>query len=153
VPPVRAAAAHIVENIRRSGLTIYDEIEVGDPNLWLPAPELESDLDAQLRGLKLGGYPRRTRSKVVKQAVCTAFGYPIPSSFRRLFPTASRSVLFQKSSSDSHRSLVAVFAHWVLIKSGTVVGDEVICVHQRVRHSVPHQQPSDLQLREKANSP
>jgi hypothetical protein len=86
VPSVRVAATRIVENIRRSGLSIYDEIEVGDPKLWLPAPELESRLDAELRGLKLGGYPLRTRSKVVKQAVCTALGYPVPVSFRKTQP-------------------------------------------------------------------
>jgi len=86
VPSVRVAAARIVENIRRSGLSIYDQIQVGDPILWLPAPELESELDARLRGLKLGGYPLRTRSKVIKQAVCTALGYPVPSSFRKTQP-------------------------------------------------------------------
>ena len=86
VSPLRGVAKRIVENIRKSGITIYDEIEVGDPNLWLPAPELESELDTKLRGLSLGGYALRTRSKVVKEAVCEALGYPVPKSFRKTQP-------------------------------------------------------------------
>jgi hypothetical protein len=75
-----------VENIRRSGLTIYDPIEIGDPNLWVPAPTLESLLNAALSGLNLAGLPLRTRSKVVKTAVCRSLGYPVPTSFARTKP-------------------------------------------------------------------
>src|ERR1039458_3550052 len=75
-----------VENIRRSGLTIYDPIEIGDLNLWIPAPALESLLDTALRGLSLTGFPLRTRSKVVKTAVCVALGYPVPASFAKTQP-------------------------------------------------------------------
>ena len=35
-----------VESIRQSGLTIYDAIAIGDPELWIPTPELEALLNA-----------------------------------------------------------------------------------------------------------
>lgn len=72
--------------IAASGLTIYDPIEVGDPNLWIPTPELELLLDTGLRGEDLSGLPNRTRSKRVKELVCSALGYPIPPSFRKTQP-------------------------------------------------------------------
>jgi hypothetical protein len=75
-----------VENIRRSGLTIYDPIEIGDPNLWIPAPALEYLLNPALRGLNLTGLPLRIRSKVVKTAICKALGYPVPRSFVKTKP-------------------------------------------------------------------
>ena len=78
-PAVSAYADHI----RKSGRTIYDPIEVGDPNLWVPTPALESLLNNALAGLNLAGLPNRTRSKVVKTAVCKALGYPVPASFAK----------------------------------------------------------------------
>ena len=74
-----------VQNISKSGLTIYDPIEVGDPNLWIPSPELEIALNV-LRGVSLDGLPLRTRSKVVKQKVCEALGYPVPDTFEKTQP-------------------------------------------------------------------
>jgi hypothetical protein len=29
---------HYIDAIQRSGLSIYDPIEVGDPELWIPTP-------------------------------------------------------------------------------------------------------------------
>lgn len=75
-----------VDVIRRSGLSIYDPIEVGDPEFWIPTPELEQLLDAEMVGVSLAGLPLRTRSKVVKELVCRALGYPVPSSFRKTQP-------------------------------------------------------------------
>lgn len=72
--------------IAASGLTIYDAVEVGDPDLWVPTPELESLLDQRLRGIILAGLALRTRSKVVKEAVCRALGYPVPQSFKKTQP-------------------------------------------------------------------
>ncbi|TCO69376.1 hypothetical protein EV655_1155 [Rhodovulum euryhalinum] len=72
--------------IAASGLTIYDPIKVGDPDLWVPTPELESLLDERLRGISLAGYALRTRSKVVKEHVCRALGYPVPPSFKKTQP-------------------------------------------------------------------
>lgn len=72
--------------IAASGLTIYDPIEVGDPDLWVPTPELEALLDERLRGISLAGLALRTRSKVVKESVCRAMGYPVPPSFKKTQP-------------------------------------------------------------------
>src|SRR5208282_4571418 len=82
----RADVGRFVEAIRRSGLSIYDGIAVGDPKLWIPAPELEVLLDRGLRGLHLKDLPLRTRSKVVKATVCEVLGYPVPASFRKTQP-------------------------------------------------------------------
>jgi len=76
----------LVSAITRSGLTIYDEIEVGDPRLWIPTPELEALLQEALHGTALAGLPLRTRSKVVKEQVCRSLGYPVPSTFKRTQP-------------------------------------------------------------------
>lgn len=75
-----------VKAIRNSGLSIYDPIEIGDPELWIPTPELESLLDGGLHGFSLAGLPLRTRSKVVKEQVCKVLGYPIPFSFTKTQP-------------------------------------------------------------------
>lgn len=72
--------------IAAKGLTIYDKIEVGDPELWVPTSELERILDCALRGISLSGLALRTRSKVIKEHVCRALGYPVPKSFRKTQP-------------------------------------------------------------------
>jgi hypothetical protein len=72
--------------IAASSLTIYDPIEIGDPELWVPTPELEALLDERLRGISLAGLALRTRSKVVKEHVCRALGYPVPKSFKKTQP-------------------------------------------------------------------
>lgn len=75
-----------VRAIRQSGLTIYHEIEIGDPDLWIPAQDLEGLLNHSLQGISLVGLPLRTRSKIVKSYVCRALGYPVPVSFKRSHP-------------------------------------------------------------------
>jgi hypothetical protein len=75
-----------VEAIRQSGLSIYDAIEIGDPALWIPSPELEILLNKFLKRISLKGLPLRSRSKVVKQEVCRALGYPLPASFKKTKP-------------------------------------------------------------------
>lgn len=75
-----------VEMIREKGYSIYDAIQIGDPDLWIPTPELEQLLNSALQGLSLTGLPLRTRSKVVKEHVCRALGYPVPSSFKKTQP-------------------------------------------------------------------
>lgn len=75
-----------IEAIRNSGLSIYDPIDIGDPELWIPTSELEEILNLALKGVSLAGLPLRTRSKVVKGYVCQALGYPVPSSFRKTQP-------------------------------------------------------------------
>lgn len=73
-------------NISRRGISIYDPVTMGDPELWIPGPELETILDTALRGRNLAGLPLRTRSKVVKELICEALGYPVPLSFRKTRP-------------------------------------------------------------------
>ena len=75
-----------VSNIRNSGLSIYDPIDPNDVECYIPNDELEYILCNSMIGLSLNGLPLRTRSKVVKQEICQALGYPIPSSFRRTQP-------------------------------------------------------------------
>lgn len=75
-----------VDHIRKSGLSIYDLIEIGDPELWIPTPELNELLNFTLKGVSLAGLPLRTRSKAVKQRICQALGYPVPSNFKRTQP-------------------------------------------------------------------
>jgi len=75
-----------VEAIRKSELTIYDEIEIGSKIFWLTSNELQAVLNHKLVGLNLVGLPLRTRSKKVKSEICTALGYPIPSSFKKTQP-------------------------------------------------------------------
>lgn len=75
-----------VEAIRDSGLTIYDKVQVGDPLLWIPAPELERLLDDGLHDLSVAGLPLRTRSKFIKQTICRILGYPVPVAFTKTKP-------------------------------------------------------------------
>jgi hypothetical protein len=77
---------HYVSDIKASGYTIYRPIEVGDPALWIPAPDLERILDEGLRGISLAGLPLRTRSKVAKEHVCRVLGYPVPLTFQKCQP-------------------------------------------------------------------
>ena len=74
------------EAIAASGLTIYDPIEVGDPEMWIPTEELEAFLEEKLVGVGGLDLPIKTRSKVVKQHVCRVLGYPVPKSFKRIQP-------------------------------------------------------------------
>jgi len=74
-----------VQAIRNNGLTIYDPIEVGDPQFWIPTPELETLISNGLCGFPVP-YPQRTRSKVVKTRVCQVLGYPVPVSFKKTKP-------------------------------------------------------------------
>lgn len=79
------SAYDYVRNIKNAQLTIHDPIQVGDPNLWIPDEFLEELLNNKLMGLNVN-YPIRTRSKVVKQAVCDALGYPIEQKFPKYQP-------------------------------------------------------------------
>jgi len=74
-----------VEAIRQSALTIYDPIEVGDPQYWIPTPELEALISEGMCGLSVP-YAQKTRSKVVKTRVCGVLGYPVPRAFKKTKP-------------------------------------------------------------------
>jgi hypothetical protein len=122
-PPTAYVAA-----IRRSGLTIYDHIEIGDSDLWIPSPELEVLLDGGLHGMSLQGLPLRTRSKVVKSAVCEILGYPVPASFRKTqprFPGQFFDTFVQKSNNlQVWNEKLAPSRRYVLIRvlPGDVIG-------------------------------
>lgn len=75
-----------VRNIRSSGLSIYDPINPYDDDLYIPTDDLEFILAESMIGLSLAGLPLRTRSKVVKEEICKALGYPVPPSFKKTQP-------------------------------------------------------------------
>jgi transcriptional regulator with XRE-family HTH domain len=75
-----------VNRIKKSNFSIYEPIDIGDPELWIPTPELEDLLNDSLKGVSVAGLPLRTRSKVVKEHICKALGYPVPSKFRKTHP-------------------------------------------------------------------
>lgn len=77
------------EAILKSGLSIYDPIDIGNESLWIPSGDLESLLNEGLKGLVLSGLPLRTRSKIVKEHVCRSLGYPVPKSFKKTQPRFS----------------------------------------------------------------
>jgi hypothetical protein len=88
------------QNIAERRLSVYDRIEIGDPDLWIPTPDLEKLLNEGLKGLSLTGLPLRTRSKIVKEEVCRVLGYPVPRSFKRTqprFPGQVFDIYIQKS--------------------------------------------------------
>jgi len=87
-------------NITNSGLSIYDEINPDNAELFIPLYALERILTNALVGVSLSGLPLRTRSKVVKAQICEALGYPIPRSFKKTqprFPGQNFDVYAQKS--------------------------------------------------------
>lgn len=87
-------------NITSSGLSIYDEINPSNTELFIPLYALEIILSNSLVGVSLAGLPLRTRSKVVKAQICEALGYPIPRSFKKTqprFPGQNFDVYTQKS--------------------------------------------------------
>lgn len=79
-------ANQLTANIAKGKLTIYDEIEIGDPDFWIPSEELELLLENKLCGLQIGDLALRTRSKYIKELICEALGYVIPSSFQKTQP-------------------------------------------------------------------
>jgi len=87
-------------NIKNSGLSIYDEIDPENCELFIPLSVLERILSDALIGKSLNGLRLRTRSKVVKTMICEALGYPIPRSFVKTqprFPGQNFDVYTQKS--------------------------------------------------------
>lgn len=131
-------ATGFASRIRRSGLTIYDPITIGDPELWIPTPELATLLDEGMRGISLAGLPLRTRSKVVKENVCKVLGYPVPKSFAKTqprFPGQMLDAYAQKSnnlqiwnqdiSATRRYVLVRVSDNGVVTRVKVVTGDSL----------------------------
>ena len=89
-----------VRAIESSGLTIYDKITIGHSELWIPTQDMEELLHDNLVGISLSGLPLRTRSKVAKERICQALGYPIPTIFKKTkprFPGQNFDTYVQKS--------------------------------------------------------
>lgn len=77
--------------------SIYDPVDAAS---FIPTEQLAEVLEKKLVGLSLDGIPLRTRSRVVKSAICEAMGYPIPKSFtktRPRFPAQNFDTYTQKS--------------------------------------------------------
>jgi len=112
-------AQSYVEAISRSGLSIYDPIEVGSL-LWIPIGKLEILLNGRLQGTSLQGLPLRTRSKVIKSKVCQALGYPMPKVFKRTkprFPGQNFDTYVQKSNNlQIWNEEVSLTRRYVLIR-------------------------------------
>lgn len=130
--------AHYPLAIARAGITIYDGIAVGNPDLWIPTPYLEILLDRALVGKSLAGLPLRTRSKVVKTLVCEAMGYCTPGSFAKTqprFPGQNLDTYTQKSdnlqiwneevSPERRYALIRVSADDVITRVRVVDGSEL----------------------------
>lgn len=127
---------YYVLSIRNKGLTIYDPVAIGDPDYWIPTPELQALLDDGLRGLSLAGLPLRTRSKVVKTRICEVLGYPVPKSFKKTqprFPGQMFDTYTQKSnnlqvwneelSASRRYVIIRISEHDVITKVKVVTGD------------------------------
>lgn len=125
-------------SIQKSNFDIYTPIEVGDQPYWIPTVSLEYLLNAKLVGLSLDGLALRTRSKIVKEAVCAALGYPVPKSFKRTKPRflgqqldictqKARNVqIYNEELSPSRRyAIVQISEHGVVLKVKVVNGQEL----------------------------
>lgn len=75
-----------MQAIASSGHDIYTVIEMGDPDYWIPAQQLENLLNEGMFGMSVEGLKLRTRSKFIKTQVCDALGYPVPKSFKKTQP-------------------------------------------------------------------
>lgn len=90
----------LTEDIRKSGLTIYDQLLGRHEDLFFNSQDLQEVLSLALDGLSLNGLALRTRSKVVKEHICDALGYPRPKSFQKTqprFPGQNFDTYIQKS--------------------------------------------------------
>jgi len=88
-----------IEEIKTSGLSIYDRINTSDDKLWIPDEILEKLINDGLSGFSVEGLAIKTRSKVVKEKICQILGYPTPKSFKKTkprFPGQNFDVLNQK---------------------------------------------------------
>ncbi len=114
------AAMNYQEQIKISGLTIYDELVGKNSSLLIPTKELERFLNKSLQGLNLSGLALRTRAKVIKTKVVETLGYPVPSSFRKTqprFPSQMFDVYVQKSNNlQIWNEEIAPERRYVLVK-------------------------------------
>ena len=124
--------------IQGSQLTIYDSLDA-TPELFIPTADLETILRSSLRGMLLD-FPIRTRSKIVKSAICEAIGYPVPKSFSKTqprFPGQDFDVYVQKSNNlQIWNEALDVNRRYVLVRVGEdlrVTTVRVVTGHQLVK--------------------
>ena len=125
----------IVEAIKIGSNSIYDAV---NDSLFIPTDQLQAFLQEQLAGLSLAGIPLRTRSKVVKSAICRALGYPVPESFKKIhprFPAQNFDIYTQKSDNvqiwnedvapDRRYVFLRADAHDVITSVRIITGDQL----------------------------
>lgn len=116
-----------ISAIQRSGLSIYDPIDKNNKQFWIPTHLLEIILNEALRGTSFEGLPLRTRSKVLKEKVCIALGYPVPTTFKRTkprFPGQCFDTYIQKSNNlQIWNEEISMDRRYVLIR---VTDDNII---------------------------
>ena len=81
------------------GKSIYKNLSPKNKS-WIKTKALETLLKNKLIDLNLNSYPIRTRSKVIKSAICKTMGYEVPLSFKKTkprFPCQNLDVYTQKS--------------------------------------------------------
>lgn len=142
----------IVEGIEHSGHSIYDHIDDTNSGLWISTPDLQDLLQTSMVGISLAGLPLRTRSKVVKQHMCRALGYPVPRSFRKTiprFPGQDFDVYVQKSdnlqiwnddiSRDRRYVIIRVDKDDIISNIWVVTGDRLSLLDTSGRLTIKHQ--------------
>lgn len=73
------------QKIQKANITIYEILDIADSK-YLSDRELDHLLRKGLIGLSTAGLANRTRSKVVKSAICEALGYSKPTTFKKTKP-------------------------------------------------------------------
>lgn len=72
--------------IESAGISIYVPLDPITSDLYIPDDVLIEMLKPVLLGINFTGIPIRTRSRLIKEKVCLALGYPIPKSFTKVQP-------------------------------------------------------------------
>lgn len=132
------ACQHYIDNIAARGFTIYDAIDMNDPRYWIPSQELEQLLNEKLLGVSLDGLPLRTRSKVLKQKICSALGYIVPTNFIKThprFPGQDFDTYIQKSNNlqiwneeimpTRRYVILKLDANNIIVKVKVILGEEL----------------------------
>lgn len=71
------------KDITAKGVSIFDELP---QELYFSDQELIYLINLELKNFSVKGLANRTRSKVVKEKIASALGYPIPKSFKKTQP-------------------------------------------------------------------
>ena len=90
------------DRIGKNSYSIYSKSELlHDPDeSYYTKEEIEELISKRMIGHSFNGLALRTRSKVAKELVCEALGYPVPASFKKTqprFPSQNLDTYVQKS--------------------------------------------------------